>query len=77
MVQALFDLTDFGDRVLNIVKAKYGFRRKQEAANFILEDAGQRFLEPELRPEYVQRARRVQREKTVSVSDFGTHYGLR
>ena len=54
MVQAIVTLGDREDRVLTIVKGKYGLKNKSEAVNFVIDSFEQKMLEPELRPEYEQ-----------------------
>lgn len=67
MVQAVVDLSDYSNRVLNIVKAKLDFKRKDEALNYIVKEYGEELLEPELRPEYVQTALKIQKQEVVRV----------
>lgn len=52
MVQAIVNLGEHEDRVLNIVKGKYGLKNKSEAINLVIDKFEERILEPELRPEY-------------------------
>jgi len=62
MVQAIVNLGEQEDRVLNIVKGKYGFKNKSEAVNFVIEKFEEEFLEPELRPEYVRKIKNIEKE---------------
>jgi hypothetical protein len=62
--------------VLNIVKAKFGLKDKSEAINIVVAEYEQSFLEPELRPEYVEKLKKVVKEKGVrfkSVDDLKKH----
>ena len=52
MVQAVINIDEHANRVLNIVKAKHGLRDKSQAINLVVQEYEQSFLEPELRPEY-------------------------
>ena len=52
MVKAVINFDEHQDRVLTIVKGKYGLSNKSEAANLIVSKFEEAFLEPELRPEY-------------------------
>ena len=52
MVQAVININENTNRVLNILKAKFGLRDKSEAINLVVNDYEQMELEPELRPEY-------------------------
>ena len=74
MVQALIKITDQTNRVLNIIKAKYGLRDKSEAIDLMAEQYGEEILEPELRPEYIEKAKRIMKEKPIHV---GTPKDLR
>jgi hypothetical protein len=77
MVQAIININDSANRVLNIVKAKHGLRTKSEAINIVVNEYGKTLLEPELRPEFIEKMKTRQKEKTVKITDFGSHYGLK
>jgi len=62
MVQAIIHLGEQEDRVLNIVKGKYGLKNKSEAINLVIDKFEQEFLEPELRPEYVKKIKKIEKE---------------
>ena len=73
MVQAIIDIEDHTNRILNIVKAKYGLKDKSQAINLITEQYEEHLLEPELRPEYVQKLEKIKQEKGIrfkSVDDL-------
>ncbi len=59
MTQAIVELGDYEDRVLNIVKGKYGFRNKSDAVNFVIAKFEEELLEPELRPEYAEKLGKI------------------
>ena len=75
MVQAIIKLGEHEDRVLTIVKGKYGFKNKSEAINFVIDKFEQEHLEPEIRPEYVNKIKKI--EKSSSFSDFDTVEALK
>ena len=62
MVQAIVNLGEQEDRVLTIVKGKYGLKNKSEAMNLIIEKFEEELLEPELRPEYIKKLKRIEKE---------------
>ncbi len=62
MVQAMINIEENTNKVLNIVKAKYGLKDKSEAINAVVSEYEQNFLEPELRPEYVEKIREIERK---------------
>ena len=76
MVQAIIDIEDGTNRVLNIVKAKFGLKDKSEAINVMAGQYEQEILEPQLRPEYVEKLKKIKKEKGVrfkSVSELRKH----
>ena len=77
MVQTIIDLNEHENRVLNIVKGKFGFKNKSDAVNFIIDEYEEELLEPELRPEYIEKMKKRQKEKTVKVKDLRKHFGLK
>ncbi|OGM03294.1 antitoxin [Candidatus Woesearchaeota archaeon RBG_13_36_6] len=65
MVQAIVKFGEYQDRILTIVKGKFGLKNKTEAVNFVIQKYGEDLLEPELRPEYVKKLKRIEKEKTI------------
>ncbi|VVB95343.1 Uncharacterised protein [uncultured archaeon] len=76
MVKAIVNISERANRVLNIVKAKHGLKTKSEAINKVVSEYGKSLLEPELRPEFIEKIKARQKEKTVKISNFSSHYGL-
>ena len=76
MVKALITLDERSNRVLNIIKAKLGYRNKSEAIEWLIERYEGELLEPELRPEFIKRMDKRAEEPTVEVKDLGEHFGL-
>lgn len=76
MVKAIINLNDRANRVLNIVKAKHGLKNKSEAINRVINEYSKSLLEPELRPEFIEKIKDRQKERTVKIQDFESHYGL-
>ncbi len=76
MVKAIVNINERANRVLNIVKAKHGLKTKSEAINKVVSEYGKSLLEPELRPEFIKKIKARQKEKTVKISNFSSHYGL-
>ena len=62
MVQSIIDLDENEDRILNIVKAKYGLKNKSQAVAVLANIYEDSFLEPELRPEYIEKLERIEKE---------------
>jgi len=63
MVQAVINIKDRANRVLNIVKAKYGFKDKSQAIEHVIERYESAFLELELRPEYIGKLEKIRKGK--------------
>ena len=66
MVQALIELDDNTNRVLNIVKAKYDLKDKGEAIKFVVTEFIEYEGEEELRPDYLEKLKKIQKEKGIS-----------
>lgn len=77
MVQAMINVSEKANQILNIVKAKYNFKDKSQAIDFIAVEYGSEMLEPELRPEYIEKMKKRQLEPAVKISDFRKHFGLK
>ena len=76
MVQAIINIEDETNRVLNIVKAKFGLKDKSEAINIMAEQYEQEILEPQFRPEYVEKLKKIKKEKGIrfkSISELRKH----
>ena len=76
MVQALIEIDDNTNRVLNIVKAKYDLRDKGEAVQHIVREFIEFENEPELRPEFIKKLEKIKKQKSIQVDDFASRYGL-
>jgi hypothetical protein len=63
MVQTLINLDDRRDRIVNIVKGKYGLKNKTEAVSTIIDHYEKTLLEPHLRPEYIKDLQQIQKGK--------------
>ncbi|MDO9537632.1 MAG: DUF2683 family protein [Thermoplasmata archaeon] len=76
MVQAVITLTEHENRVLNIIKGKFGLKNKTEAIQLVINEYEKELLEPELRPEYVEKIKERQKEPSIKVKDFREHFRL-
>jgi len=65
MVQSIIQIDEKEDRILNIVKAKFGLKNKSQAVALIAKTYEESFLEPELRPEYIQKLEKIKRGKFI------------
>ncbi|NQU78504.1 DUF2683 family protein [Candidatus Woesearchaeota archaeon] len=70
MVQAIVNLGEHQDRVLTIVKGKYGLKNKSDAVNLVIEKYEEELMEPHLRPEYGNKLRKIIKGKHLSRADL-------
>jgi hypothetical protein len=78
MVKNVVDLDERENRVINIVKAKYGLKDKNQALSIIIKRYEECELEPQLRPEFVKEIEEtIKTGKFVKVKDFADEYGLK
>lgn len=62
MVQAMIDISKNTNQVLNIVKARFNLKDKSEAIEKVVLEYGEDILEPELRPEFIQKIKKIEKE---------------
>ena len=62
MVQAMIDISKQTNQILNIVKARHNLKDKSEAIEKVVLDYGEDILEPELKPEFIQKIKRIEKE---------------
>ena len=77
MVQALIRIDEKTNRILNVVKVKYGLRTKGEAVEKIVEEYEAELLEPEFKPEFVKRILDARSRPSVRVKDIRKLVGLK
>ena len=76
MVQSIIDLKEHEDRILNIVKAKYGLKNKSQAVAMTAKIYEENFLEPELRPEYINKLKNIKKQEgriLKNIEELRTH----
>ena len=62
MVQAIINISKDANQILNIVKAKHNLKDKSEAIELVTMEYGEDLMEPELRPEYIEKIKRIEKE---------------
>ncbi|KYK32589.1 MAG: DUF2683 family protein [Theionarchaea archaeon] len=77
MVQAIIDISEHANRIISIDKAKYGLKNKSEAINLMAEQYAEEILKLKLRPEYVEKTKKRQKEPIAKVEDFKEHFNLK
>jgi hypothetical protein len=79
MVQAIINIEDRTNKILSVIKAKYGLKDESEAINFIVAEYEEEMLEPKLKPEYIEKLKKIEKQKTIEVGtieNFRKRYGL-
>ncbi|MBI5393563.1 DUF2683 family protein [Candidatus Woesearchaeota archaeon] len=61
MAQMIVHVGQHQDRILTIVKGKYGLRNKSDAVNFVIKKYEDELLEPMLRPEYIEKIKNIEK----------------
>jgi len=78
MVSAMINISKKANHVLNIVKAKHDLKDKSAAIELVTLAYGEDIMEPELRPEFIQKMKSSSQEKTIKIGtmkNFGKRYG--
>ncbi|MBI5391810.1 DUF2683 family protein [Candidatus Woesearchaeota archaeon] len=75
MAQTLVKLNEHEDQVLTVVKGKYGLKNKNDAIRFVIDKFEEELLEPQLRPEYTEKLKRM--EKAGNFKSYNSIAGLR
>jgi len=81
MVKAIVNINEEANKILNHLKAEYGLKDKSQAINRMAVEF-KRFvrIEPEVRPEYIEKLKKIQKGKHIkigSIEDFRKRYGLK
>jgi len=74
MVKALVVLDENTNRILNIIKSKFDLKDKGEAIDFVVRKYIEKRGDPELRPEFLKKLKKIKKQKPISV---GTVENLR
>ena len=78
MVKAIVEIDEEANKVLNHLKAEYNLKDKSQAINKMAKEF-KRFvrIEPEVRPEYIEKLKKIQKGKYRVVKDFAKEFGLK
>ena len=76
IVQAMIDISNKANQILNIVKAKHNLRDKSKAIEKVILEYGTEMLEPELKPEFIERMKKRQQEPSIKIDNFKKHFGI-
>lgn len=69
MVKATIEIPERENRILNIVKGQHGFKNKEQAFIFLIQEYAQS-LEPQVRPEYVKKLMKIDKQKGISFKNI-------
>ncbi len=65
MVQAMVEIPKEANQILNIVKARHNLKTKSEAISLVVIEYGSMLLEHKLRPEYLEKLSKLNKEKGI------------
>lgn len=74
MPTAIVKLKEKTNQVINIVKAKYGLNDKSQAIDKMAEEYEELALEPRLRPEYIQKLKKIEKQKAIPIKDIDGYF---
>lgn len=77
MVQAMINISENSNRVLAIVKAKYGLKDKSAAIEMVVNEYEDGLMEPQLRPEYLERTEKASKGPFHKIEDIDSFLGLK
>ena len=72
----MINISKKANQVLNIVKARHNMKTKSQAIDFVAMEYAESLLEPELRPEFIEKMKQVAKERSIPVNDFEKRYGV-
>lgn len=70
MVQAMIEIPEEANHILNIIKARYNLKTKSEAIAKIVMECGASIIEPEIRPEYLKKLEKIRKGKFISFNSI-------
>lgn len=68
MVQTIIALNEHQNRIINIIKGKYGLKNKNQAINLIIKKYEEELMEPQIKPEYLERLKKLDAEPCTPFS---------
>ena len=69
-IKNVIELDKREDRVLNIVKAKFGLKNKSQAVSILVKVYEDNFLENSLKPEYINRLEKIKKGKYIKYNSI-------
>jgi hypothetical protein len=78
MAQAIINIDDHTKKILDIIKAKYSLKDESAAIELMATQYEEEILEPELRPEFVEKMENIMKEEPIdigTIEDLRARYG--
>ncbi|RJQ20363.1 DUF2683 domain-containing protein [Candidatus Woesearchaeota archaeon] len=69
-MKALLDLPNDINQTLNIIKAQHNLKNKAQAITLVVKTFREEHMEPELRPEFVQKIQSTEHQKGIHFSSI-------
>lgn len=69
MVKATIEIPERENRILTILKGKYGFQNKEQVIVSLIKRA-EETLEPEIRPEYIKKLMKIDKQEGISFKNI-------
>jgi len=70
MVQAMINIPENVNHILNIIKARHKLKDKSEAISVVVEKFGENLLEPGIRPEYLEKLKKIRKGKYLKFNSI-------
>ena len=70
MMQAIINIDEHTNQVLNIVKAKFGLKDKSSAIEVVVGQYEEEVLDSRLKPEFVEKMKKKQKEKPIDIGNI-------
>lgn len=59
-----------------MVKARFGLQNKSQAIEYVVSEYVDFENEPELRPDFIEKMKKIEKQDSIRVDDFAKRYGL-
>jgi len=76
MKNNLIEIDESMNKVLNIVKTKYDLKDNNEAMEFVIGRYLENENEPDLLPEFIEKMKEIENQKSIRVENFSERYEL-
>ncbi len=70
MVQAIINIDEHSNRILNVIKARYGLKDKSQAIDVMTKEYEEAVMEPALKPIYAQKLKEIKKQKGLKFKNI-------